>query len=253
MPKPRSPRGLGERPCDRSCGESQREEEKSQFRRGVQGSGERGRAVVRPSIAVRSTVVLIAAVVTRDGGIRQRRYVGVVVVRMATRLAVVLTRRIRHRHHRRMPGKGMCRQKHERNEENAQHEQRKCEPLPHDVLACRSLVHGHHTRDAVERAAKWYVISHTMDSGMEIPVGKSVHCEIEFGVWGGAPRRFPGSAGGRVVLLPPAHRRGQLGGSNCFMVSISACWASMICWAICSASGYCPASSSVRAISIAPS
>lgn len=91
-----------------------------------------------------------------------------------------------------------------------------------------------------------------MDSGVDVVAGESVHSKLEFGVGGPQVGRHWLRWEKSLVLLP-ARRQGQPGGSNCFMVSISACWVSMICWAICLASGYCPALSSVLAISIAPS
>ncbi len=60
MPKPRSPRGLSEQRCDRGRGESQGKKEKAQVVRGIELPGERGGAVIRPGIAIRGPVVLIA-------------------------------------------------------------------------------------------------------------------------------------------------------------------------------------------------
>ena len=136
MPKPRSPRGLSEQRCECSRGECQGQEEEAQVLWGIELPGQRSGAVIRPGITMRGPVVLIA-VVAGGGCVRGRREVGVVVVRVSHRVTVVWARRIRQRHHRRVPGKRVCRQKHEGNEEKAQHEQGKCEPLPQAVLPCR--------------------------------------------------------------------------------------------------------------------
>ena len=151
MPKQRSPRGLSEQCRDRRGGESQGQEKKTQVLRRMELPAQRSGAEIRPGITMRGPVVLIA-VVAGGGCIRGRREVGVVVVRVSRRVTVVRARRIRQRHHRRVPGKRVRGQQHEGNEKKAQHEQGKREPLPQNVLPCRQLLHGNHTRAVIESA-----------------------------------------------------------------------------------------------------